>query len=291
MNEQKTELYKIRDFGAKINVTIEYIRHNFGPLLKTVLLIVVPVGLLIGILFSNIFTTMFQMGTNPEMGQESMSMIMGLGTNYLLMMLLSIFTFAFLLLVIYGYMKIKDAQDTRPTPIEVFQKMLPRLPGLILLVIISGILIFIGFIMFIIPGFYLMVVLSLAIPVYIFEGEGVGTAFSKSFSLIKDKWWSTFGLIIITMLIASVISYIFFIPFYAMMIGSMFSTMSEGNDPEAALAIFSSWYTTVGMSIMMVGSYITYLIPIIAIGFQYFNLSERMDGKGIRKEIKEFETV
>lgn len=199
---------------------------------------------------------------------------------------------ALMLSVIYGYMKINDQQEERPTPIEVFQKMLPRIPMLVVLIILISIVSFIGFIIFLLPGIYLMITLSLAVPVYIFEDKSIGTSFTKSFKLVNDKWWSTFGLIMVTVLIASVLSYIFLIPMYVLMVGSIVSAMSQnGNDPDAIFSIFTSWYTVVGMTIVMIGSYLTYLVPIIAVGFQYFNLSERIEGRGIRNQIKEFETV
>jgi hypothetical protein len=158
--------------------------------------------------------------------------------------------------------------------------------------VLIGIVSSIGFLFFVLPGIYLMITLSLALPIYLFEDEGIGTAFSKSFRLIKSKWWSTFGLLFVTSVIASIISYVFAIPFYAIFLGDLFTSIGDsGSDPSAVFAAFSSWYAIVGIAVMMIGAYITYLIPIIALGFQYFNLSERVEGRGIRNQINEFETV
>lgn len=293
--KHSVQLYKIRDFGEKINASIEYIRYNIGPLVKIVLLIAAPVGLLVSLLFSGMFETMFSLSAlngveNPEvLQQQYMSMAGSLMMDYLLMMVFSTVTSAFLTSAIYGYMKLKDTGEENPTVISVYKNILPKLPGLILLMFLITMVSGIGFVFFIIPGIYLMVTLSLAIPVYMFEEGGIGEAFSKPFRLVSGKWWSTLGLLFITGLIAMIVSYVFSIPFYMFTFAEMFTL--DSNNPEAVMGIFSSWSTIAGMALMTVGSYLTYLIPVTALGFQYFNLSERVEGKGIRNQIQEFETL
>ena len=291
--KQKIQLYKIRDFGAKINATIDYIRENIVSLLKVVLLIVVPMALLMGIFFSSMFSTIFRASSNPEMtGPEGISFLADLGVNYLLMMLLSMVIVAFMVGAIYTYMRLNDEHDNQPSPLEVLKKVAGRIPQMIVLMILIGVVSGVGFMFFVLPGIYLGVTLSLALPIFIFEDQGVGKSFSKSFQLIKGKWWSTFGLLIITSIIASIISYVFSIPVYLGFLGDMFSSIEASpGDPSAVFESFSSWYMVVGLGFMLVGTYVTYLIPLIALGFQYFNLSERVDGKGIRNQIDEFETV
>ena len=289
----KVQLYKIRDFGAKINATIEYIRYNILSLLKIVLLIAAPLGLLMAIVFSGFFSTMMQVSLNPQMNPaDSMAFVGQLGSSYMMMTLLSMVSFSFLFAAIYGYMLINDKQEVQPSTIEILKAIVSKIPKMVILMILIGIVSSIGFVFFVIPGIYLMVTLSLALPILIIEDVSIGKAFSKSFQLIKGKWWSTFGLMVITTIIASIVSYVFAIPFYALFLADLFSSsMESGGDPSAVFESFSSWYSTAGMALMMIGSYITYLIPILALGFQYFNLSERVEGRGIRNQINEFETV
>lgn len=292
MSQQKIQLYKIRDFGAKINATVEYIRQNILSLLKVVLLIVAPLGFIMAIFFSSMLSTISQASLNPQMnGAEGLSFMGALGFNYMLITLLSLVTFAFFISALYGYMLLNDKSDTQPAPLEVLGKVAKKIPMLVVLMILISIVSFVGFIFLFIPGIYLMVTLSLALPIYVFEDAGVGEAFSKSFKLIKGKWWSTFGLLLITSIIATVVSYIVAIPLYAGFMANMFSSLGETSDPSEVLNVMSSWYVVVGMGLMMIVSYLTYLIPLIALGFQYFNLSERVEGRGIRNQIDEFETV
>ncbi len=291
---QKPQLYKIRDFGAKINATIEYIRGNILNLLKVVLLIVVPLGLLMGILFSGMFAKIFQASVNPPISDtEGITFMADLGVNYLLMMLLSMVVTAFLVGSVYTYMLWDTQSEVPPSPLEVMKKAAVKIPQLIGLMILIGLVSGIGFMLFILPGIYLAVTLSLAFPILVFEDLGIGKSFGKSFKLIKGKWWSTFGLLLTTGIIASIISYVFSIPFYIGFLGDTFTSMdpSSTGDPSAVPDSFSKWYVAAGWGFMMIGTYITYLIPLIALSFQYFNLSERVEGRGIRNQIDEFETM
>lgn len=292
MHQPQITLYKTRDFGAKMNATIEYIRYNVRPLLKIILLITAPVSLLLASLYSTTLSTFSELATSQAAGGENFSVFDVFGMNYFLMIVISMLTLTFTISAVYTYMKLKDEQGVAPAIMEVYQKIWPKLPRLMALIIITSIFTVIGFFFLIIPGFYLMITLSLAIPIYLFEEGGIGKALSKSFKLIKGKWWSTFGLLIITALIASITSYVFAIPLYAVLFGKIFSISQTGaQDPEAVFSILSSWYMAAGMAFMMMGTYITGMIPLIALGFQYFNLSERVDGTGIRNQIGEFETV
>lgn len=290
---QTSQLYRVRDFGEKINATFEFIRANILALLKVVLLIVVPLGLLSGIFFSGIFSSLSQVSVNPVMTEaQSISLVADLGLKYFLMMLLALVTMSFLVASVYTYMLLKGKNEYPASPIEILKKVAVKIPKLIVLMILIGLVSGIGFMFFLLPGIYLGVTLSLALPLFIFEDLGIRKSFSKSFKLIRGKWWSTFGLFVVTGIIASIVSYIFSIPFYAGFLGDAFGSIAAAEDDSAAVfEAFSSWYMVIGMGFMMIGTYITYLIPLIALSFQYFNLSERVEGKGIRGQINEFETV
>lgn len=294
MAKTTIEYYKIRDFGAKLNITIEFIRQNFKTLMKLILIIAVPAGLLFSLLFSNLFSTMFGFGLNdPDMDEnEAIGFLGVLGVNYVLMLVISLIVGALLFGVVYYYMR-QVAETDEPVEVRaIFGKALGKVPGLVGLFFIMAILISLGFVVFILPGFYLMIVLLLAIPVYLFEEVSVSEAISRPFKLIRGKWWSTFGLVFIAYMIASASSYIFAIPMYVSMFAGMFSVMDSGEpDPNQLAELYTSWSTVVGMGVLMIGSYLTQLIPVIAIAFQYFNLKERVEGTGLKAQIENFENI
>jgi hypothetical protein len=75
-----------------------------------------------------------------------------------------------------------------------------RLGALILLAILTGLLLAVGYVLFIIPGIYLTVCWLCAVPVLMFEGIGNWGALERSRELIKGHWWTTFGAVLVGLL-------------------------------------------------------------------------------------------
>lgn len=294
MEDSKIELYRIRDFSAKMGVMIDYIRAHFGSLMKIVVLMAVPLALLFGVLIREIFGNMSSIVDQPDMSDaEAMSFVTSLGINYFIFLVLSLVVYGLLFATVYNYMKMKDQNGETPLLQDVYNLSFKRLPGLIALLLLITLIVIAGTLVFVLPGIYLAVVLTLAIPIYVFEEESIGSSLSRSFKLIAGKWWSTFGLIIVSSIMASVISYLFTIPAYGLMFTNLFSEVSQDPSamPDAYFSMFSNWYMTAGMALSFAGAYITYVIPVIAIAFQYFNLTERSEGRGIKKEVENFENL
>lgn len=97
---------------------------------------------------------------------------------------------------------------------------LSKLPGLLWVSILVALAIGLGLLALVIPGIYLMVALSIAVPVLLVEDIRGTKALGRSRELIKGDWWTAFGaiavgVIIIPGVITAVISAIFggvFIP-------------------------------------------------------------------------------
>ena len=84
---------------------------------------------------------------------------------------------------------------------------LRRLGGLVLLSILTGILVGIGTVFFIIPGIYLYVAFAVAVPVLLVEGAGAGTALGRSRALVRGRWWGTFGVAVVGYLLVSIVGF------------------------------------------------------------------------------------
>jgi hypothetical protein len=74
--------------------------------------------------------------------------------------------------------------------------------------IIAGIVIFFGFIAFIVPGLILVALLIwlavrwiVLVPVIMLEGRGVFASLERSAELVRGHWWSVFGVVLVTVLI------------------------------------------------------------------------------------------
>jgi hypothetical protein len=63
-----------------------------------------------------------------------------------------------------------------------------------------------AFIALILPGIWLMVAWSVAFPVMLVEGTGGVKALGRSFALVKDRWWATFGRLVVAYILVSVVT-------------------------------------------------------------------------------------
>jgi hypothetical protein len=76
-----------------------------------------------------------------------------------------------------------------------------RLLSLLWLGIIVTVMVGIGLILLIIPGVYLFVALAFVIPVLLLEGTRGMAAISRSMSLVTERWWATFGRLLIGLIL------------------------------------------------------------------------------------------
>ena len=212
-------------------------------------------------------------------------------SSYIGFVLLSSFSAMLNFAIIFNFMKIYQKKDPAEiTVTEVLNASWKDVLSIFVLGIITTILIMVGFIAFIIPGIYLMVVLSLSIPILFFEGNGIFESIGRSFKLVKGKWWSTFGLLIVATVLMYAVSMIFVVPFYVFYFLSMFTLIEE----IGISADTTSWWFQGGMTLsamfMILGSFLTYSIPMVALSFQYFNLVERQESVGLMSEIEQLDT-
>lgn len=279
--QEKIEFYKLREFSDKVNVTFAFIKGHFKSLVKIALLIGVPLGLLSGIALSFFARSMtsFQ-EENPLFGLA--------GASYLVMVFGAVIGISFLTSALYSYMDHYHLHGESLDTFEVLKKASSKVPGLILLFFVTSLLTAVGSVFFIIPGLYVGIVLSLSFPSYVFVGTSVGASISRSFKLIKGKWWSTFGLLFVTGMLGMMVGYVFAIPYYILLIGK---AIAAPDDPSLAYSAYQGWEGALSASLMLIGSYIGYLVPLIALAFQFFNLSERLDSTGLKKQIENFDQI
>ncbi len=281
-------LFQQRDFGDKINATFQYIGENFRSLSLTMLYIVGPVALIAGIasgiMQSNMLGVMADIGnadrTDPTAPFQIFSQL--LTPSFWLAIIFAILANLFVSLATYAHMKLyarSTAQNVvnrpaGPPTIEVaavWNEVQPMIGRTIVISLLSSIIIGVGFVFLFIPGLYVAVVLSLALAVTAFEGTDFGSTWNRCFQLIRDKWWSTLGLIIVISIIVSIVSLVFSIP--SAVIGFMAGTRSLTSE--------SSVWIVLGNVIAIVGRTLLNSILYVAIGFQYTNLVERQEGRGL----------
>jgi hypothetical protein len=82
----------------------------------------------------------------------------------------------------------------------------PVLGQLILVGIVAGIGIVIGFLLVIVPGLILITIWSVAAPVVVLERPGVFAALGRSRELVRGNGWQVFGVIFVLGVLVTVLS-------------------------------------------------------------------------------------
>lgn len=287
---QKIVFYRIRNFSQKLNATIEFIRQNIKPLGKSIIYILGPMAILNGLLFSQYIDFMFGNMSNSDPVNVQNPFAFIANPSYIGFLFLSSFSALLNFAIIFNFMKIYQKKFPEEISVtEVLNASWKDILPLLVLGIMATIIIVFGMFAFVIPGIYLAVVFSLSLPILFFERGGIFEAIGRSFKLIRGKWWSTFGLLIVASVLMYAVSMIFILPFYVFYFLSIFTLVEE----TGFSADISSWWFQGGMTLsvmfMFLGSFLTYSIPMVALSFQYFNLVERRESVGLMGEIEQLD--
>ena len=87
-----------------------------------------------------------------------------------------------------------------------------RLPSMLLVVLLTLLATIVGLVACILPGIWIYVGTSMVIPVVLLENLRGTSAISRSWRLVKDRWWATFGTLIVASIIAGFVAGIFALP-------------------------------------------------------------------------------
>jgi hypothetical protein len=162
------------DVGRTFERVFQIYGKQFGILIPAALLLFVPVALINGFLYE-------------EGG-----------------VLMSILASAIAVVATYWYqgMVVEAARDILDgrrdhTIGSLFSAAGPVVPKLILVGILAGIAIAIGFILLIVPGLYLLTIWAVIVPVIVLERTDVFAAFGRSRQLVKGHGWQVFGVLLL----------------------------------------------------------------------------------------------
>lgn len=311
------EYHITRDFSKKINATIEFIKENFKPLITALLYIAGPPLILGSILMAQVlnyfmsFMTTLNPGMAPGIDPFNSSEYLGLIPPALGAMLFLLIGGTALISVVYDYMTLYESQGKNITVSDVWEKTKKSFWNVLGTMLLYTILLIIIYFIIFIPTFlfalvspalmvigilfaylgaiYVIITFSLLFIIRAYEKISFGAAVARCFQLIKGKWWSTFGLLFLTGMIQSIISSIFFIPWYAIFIIQMLH--ETGNPTFGEPGILAEAISTICLLLYLLSSYLLYSIPLIALAFQYFNLVERKESRGLMAKIETFGTA
>lgn len=274
---KKINLREERDFGEKLNATFHFIKSNFKPLFRVLLLYVTPVALVAGI-FSGLYQArMFQTitgtGDYNSLGEYTLfNQVTSL--NYWIMLFFTVLGYIFVSLTVYSFMVVYMDEEEEVTPPAVWQHVKANLLQGIYAGTLIGVVCFFSLAL-VGLGLYLAVVFSIFFVVMVREELGVIDSLERCFYLIKRNWWATFGFILIVVFIQGMIGYLAALPVGIVTVLRFLEVPGMDSD---ILLVFANTLTSV------LNIYIS-TIAVVAVGFQYFNLVEKKDGVGLMAQV------
>jgi hypothetical protein len=102
---------------------------------------------------------------------------------------------------------VSDIYLDQPTDIRISLRFaLRRLGSLVWLEIMTYVLLALAFIALIVPGIWLYAAWSVAVPALLIEGCRGWGALSRSFRLVRGRWWSAAGVLLVAEVMTSVVA-------------------------------------------------------------------------------------
>ncbi len=261
-----------RDFGQKINAVFLFLRLHLRPLGMCIVQYALPVPLA-GFIAAGVAQKMFFPGYQP---QGAMAVFgAGAAPGLLLSYIPLVLGYALLLLTVYGYVLTRMATPATE-PVETrqvgqfvkghFLGTFGALFGLFGVLLLATALL-------VVPGVWLSVPAALFFIVRLRENLGFGAALTRAIYLVKGHWWATLGLLIVMSFIQGVA------PLVVQMAGAVVlgigATLTNMQALDLPLLAYI-WLATSNLLALLM-----YTLTLLAAAFQYFNLVEVKEGRGV----------
>jgi len=277
----KIEFKKRRDFGQIINDTFAFIRQNFKSLITIYLIFcgLFVLGGMLSMLLQQYKTVNMFNNVDLNSGARNVSFTDRFGFEYILAILFSLASYASTVVAILSYIAIYVQKGNQtPTTDEVwgyFKYYFLKVFGSSLLL---SLMVGVGLLFCLLPGLWLIPFVSVVFPIMIMENGSFGYSFNRSFKLVKDNFWLTFGTLIIVYIIVYACMTVVILPTTLLSMIGLFSH----NKPEMSLVF--TMLTTVLQYLCQAFT----IIPMVTIALIYFNLLEEKENTGLMERISNF---
>lgn len=293
-NAAPVQLNQVRDFGQIISSTFQFLKQEWRPLFRALAVICLPPAMLAGFFIGKTIGDIQTLSFGDSAGDPT-ALFSGMMAAYIPIMLgyvLMFFAFMMMIAVTYEYLRaVHLGEQHMISTGELFRRATGQLGSYIGTGILSTLLMGLGFVLCILPGFYVLSVLSLAFSCHAMERSGGAGSLSRSYELVKDKFWEVLGLVIVIGLIQTVITYMLMLPFsivtMVVTFNSTFDAITAGDQP--ALPGWMAMFTAISTALQLGVSILSY--PIVAVGLtmKYFSLKEQKEGSNLREKVAGFD--
>ncbi|MDR3252502.1 MAG: hypothetical protein LBT35_02940 [Tannerella sp.] len=309
--ETKIEFYRQRTFSEKMNATFDFIRQNWKVLLKYTFYLIMPICLIQTYAMNSFFASVFKLSATNDIG--IIGGVEGFIANYGILVLCYLVGSALLSSLVYALMKTYATRenslhdvvfaDFKDILIRDFWKIIRLLLFIILvyvvIVAIAAVLVatvspwsLVLTIPIILAVLFGAVIISMILPIYLFEKITLWQALLKAWRLGITTFWGMLGLMIVLYIISSVIQTVTMMPWYILtIIGGVFSTMSGASDASMVNAVWYKFILYILGLVQAYGMYAASIIGVAGIAFQYFHAREKVEGVTIESNIENFKEL
>ena len=261
-----------------ITAIFEFLRSALKPYFKAVTAIAGPYIAVAAIATGVYYRDVTDLAAIIIEDRGIADMMIPLGVMYVAMIIASML----LLATTYSFLRFSQREGRYPELFEVREEM----QGTLGMVIVSTILIVLieipAFLFLIVPGIWIAVPLALVIPIRYNEGLGFSDAVRRAFQLIRERWWWTFGVMLLCYFAQSIAASIFSLPATMLM---MFTTISagEGGEPSFIIQLIAG---ILGAFSQLASFYFSSVVAVSTAAL-YYNHVERMDATHLTDRVSD----
>ena len=248
--------------GEILDVSIKIFVSHWRTLLTAALVVVVPVQIVITILTADYTVQSFDLtdtSQTPEQTLEEINEYLGgLVISAVLQMLAVVLASAACFRAIAQAYLGEEVQWRSSLAYA-----LRRTPQLLLITLLYMLGCLVATLFFIAPGVWLYIAWAFAVPVLLVEGIGGRRSLGRSFGLVKGRWWRTFGVLVLGLVLALVVS--------TVIQGVFLVGMFAGSDNDLLVLFLSAIAGVAGLAI-------TTPFQAALLAVVYFDLRVRKEG-------------
>lgn len=310
-NRNQVILRQRREFGDVLGDALKFLKINLQPILTVFLTYVFPVFLIPFLIilllgYLPIFLGAFSLDPGEVIDPTIvMGSVMGMFVSMAIFMIFMVIGYMLMNLTVFGaFLAYEENGYEKVTVGEIKKKIKEKFVNyLVSLLVIIPLIIALYFLFILIMGIsaflgvaFVFIVFLIGFPVFIWfwinivnfswirirEDIGVGQGFSRAFALNKGSWWSMFGVVIVSGIISTILSYAFSLPFHIL---SGFADISGFGGTESTT--FMVILAGLGFLVYMLGSAFVQQYNTASTIMKYYDQVEKKDGSSISARIDE----
>jgi hypothetical protein len=184
--------------GEIFDVSIKIYRRHFGTLIKLVSLVVVPVGIVSGLVE---VSALPQEDELYEADNEALgTYIAGIAVTAMLSIV------AWTVATAASFKAVADAYlGKRPDWRDSLGFVLRRLHSVLWILVLSFLILIPAFVACVLPGVWLSVCYAVAIPAFLTERMKGFQSLRRSYRLVRGRWWPTFAVVFLGYLLTAIV--------------------------------------------------------------------------------------